>query len=93
MNNAANLLEQLRINTAKIEQRIADLRQNKIADMRDMQRDVEALCQRIVKTDPESRPQLETEMTTMISRLDELEAELKLFHERKMAERDARWKS
>ena len=93
MNDADNLLEQLRINTAKIEQRIADLRQNKIADMRDMQRDVETLCQRIVKTDPERRPQLETEMTTMISRLDELEAELKLFHERKMAERDARWKS
>lgn len=93
MNNSYSLLDQLRDNTAKIEQRIDDLRQGKVTDMRDMQRDVETLCQRILASDPETRPQLESGMTSMISRLDELEAELKLFHERKMAERDARWKS
>lgn len=92
MNNSNELLEKLRTNTAKIEQRIADLRQNKLTDMRDMQREVELLCQRIIKTPADDRPELESGMTTMISRLDELEAELKLFHQRKMAERDERWK-
>lgn len=96
MSNINDLLSTLRQKVYDIEQRATDLRQNKLTDMKLLQVEVAQICQRIGSAkikDAQEKQMLESEMLTMITRLDELEAELKLYRQRKVDERDTRWKS
>ena len=71
-----------------IERAIIKIRNNELPDIGFMDKEVAEICQKVIHSEDESIRALESKMIEMITGLDELAVELKMYQERVNPDKD-----